>query len=286
MSEIISIITPTFNCGNFIFRSYQCLLKQSYTNWEWLVIDDGSTDNTAEQLSNLASSDDRIKIFSLNKNYGRGFARDFALKNAISEIIVIWDVDDLYMPDRLSEIVKYLNNGYDYFCSYALVVDMNFCLKGGRHFDLNRLAYPDFVHPTLAFNKSCLGGISYDPLMRTGEDYVLMMSLVIRSRGFYCPRYLMIYFEDRQISIDKTIDMMRGHISGFYKLLKCEYLDLSFLDIVSVFVKFYLKFIFLHFLKIKPSLYLRTVKFRSKSCVDLKVLTASDLAFISNFYHE
>jgi teichuronic acid biosynthesis glycosyltransferase TuaG len=66
---MISVVTPVYNGENFVQSAYNCLCRQTYTNWEWVVVDDGSTDSTAERMEILASEDQRIRFFQ-QKNSG------------------------------------------------------------------------------------------------------------------------------------------------------------------------------------------------------------------------
>jgi glycosyltransferase involved in cell wall biosynthesis len=259
-NPVFSILTPTYNCSNYIMRSYDSLLSQTNQNWEWVIVNDGSTDNTEVVLNQI--SDERVKIYSYEKNKGRGYARNIGLSYCQNDIIVVWDIDDIYLSDRLENIYQAIKiENYDFFVSKALVVDMEFNFKGIRGFNENKL-FKSFVHPTLAFKKSISNVITYDKKMKAGEDLYIMMLLSNKYKGYYSLRHLMLYFEDREINIYKTIQMHNSHIKSTNRLFKEKVLDVKIKDKISVYALLILKKIILSLFLIKPSLYLKTVKYR------------------------
>ncbi len=105
---LVSIITPAFNSEAFIAETIKSVLNQTYENWEMIIIDDGSTDNTAELILNYVKNDNRIQFHSLNKNSGTGVARNFALEKASGKYIAFLDSDDLWKPKKLEKQVRFL----------------------------------------------------------------------------------------------------------------------------------------------------------------------------------
>lgn len=281
---LLSVITPTYNCAEFIKRSYNCLCKQNFTRWEWVVVNDGSTDHSNTILSNLALSDTRIKVFTLDRNRGRGFARNFALSKCSTNGIVIWDVDDLYVPTRLRAIWDAFKSGFDFFCSYSLVTDTHLNLKGARHFyETSSPFLPSFVHPTLAFKKSVLGDIGYDHSMRAGEDLEIMLTLEKNFQGFYSKEYMMLYVEDREINLQKTISMHESHETSIRRLLKSGVVKLNFIEKFKVYAKLYFKHFILQLMRAAPSIYMHTVKLRHKDSINSKLLNSDHIKIFQEF---
>ena len=130
-------------------RCYENLLKQSFANGEWVVVDDGSTDGTAEVARKI--KDSHIRLFSYKQNKGRGYARNLAVSESREDWIVIWDVDDLNFPERLETIEQARIQNHDFFCYYAVVVNNDMEIKGTSGFHEPAGCLPrEFVHPTLA----------------------------------------------------------------------------------------------------------------------------------------
>ena len=77
---LVSIITPSYNSSKFIAKTIESILLQTYTNWELLITDDCSTDNSCKIIESYAQKDKRIKFFRLEKNSGAGVARNHSIK--------------------------------------------------------------------------------------------------------------------------------------------------------------------------------------------------------------
>ena len=96
---LVSVLIPAFNSGTTIQRSLSSLVGQTVDNWEAVLVDDGSTDDTWSR--SLLISDDRIRRFRLPSNVGRGAARQFALDHSTGLFICMLDADDWYYPWKL-----------------------------------------------------------------------------------------------------------------------------------------------------------------------------------------
>jgi glycosyltransferase involved in cell wall biosynthesis len=96
-----SIIIPTYNRAEFLFKGIQTVLSQDFPDFEILVIDDGSTDNTAELMKEYISKDPRISYFH-KANAERGAARNFGIANSRGEFLIFLDSDDEFLPGHLS----------------------------------------------------------------------------------------------------------------------------------------------------------------------------------------
>ena len=106
MNELVSIIMPSYNTAKFISKTIESVLEQTYKNWELLIVDDCSTDNTDEIVSKY--DDDRIIYLKNKKNSGAAVSRNKALKNAKGKWIAFLDSDDLWYPTKLEEQIKYI----------------------------------------------------------------------------------------------------------------------------------------------------------------------------------
>lgn len=108
---LVSIITPTWNCGRFIAETIESVLAQTYQNWEMIIVDDCSTDNTRGVVAEF--SDPRIKYHCLDVNSGAAVARNTALRLASGRWIAFLDSDDLWKPTKLERQLKFMaENGY------------------------------------------------------------------------------------------------------------------------------------------------------------------------------
>ncbi len=107
-NQLISIIMPVYNAGDFLVKAIESIRKQSYDNWEMICVDDGSTDNSLEILKRFQKKDERIKVFHFAKNKGLADALNVALKKAKGFYIARMDADDISLPKRLEKQVNYL----------------------------------------------------------------------------------------------------------------------------------------------------------------------------------
>jgi glycosyltransferase involved in cell wall biosynthesis len=104
---LISVIVPTYNYGRFIGETLECLRAQTYTNWECVIVDDGSTDDTAAQVARFMERDARFK-FVRQENARQAAAKNNGLRNSAGQYIQFLDADDLIEPQKFAQQVEYL----------------------------------------------------------------------------------------------------------------------------------------------------------------------------------
>lgn len=116
--NLVSIITPVYNCENLLGDTIKTVIDQTYQNWELLLVDDCSKDNSAEIAKEYAKKDKRVKYFKLKENSGAAVARNFALENSKGRFIAYLDSDDLWKKEKLEKQVKFmLENNYAFTCT-------------------------------------------------------------------------------------------------------------------------------------------------------------------------
>lgn len=100
--QSVSVVMPAYNAANYIRRTIQSLQAQTYTDWELVVVDDCSKDATREVVAGFAEEDSRIRLLSLDKNFGGpGGPRNVGIQNASYEFIAFLDADDIWHPKKL-----------------------------------------------------------------------------------------------------------------------------------------------------------------------------------------
>lgn len=110
---LVSIITPTWNCAAFICETIRSVQAQTYQNWEMIISDDCSTDNTKELIVPYLAADSRIKYICNEKNSGAAITRNNALKVAKGRWIAFLDSDDLWFPEKLEKQISFMvKNNY------------------------------------------------------------------------------------------------------------------------------------------------------------------------------
>lgn len=105
---LVSIITPTWNCADFIEETIRSVQAQTYRNWEMIISDDCSTDDTYERLQPYLENDYRIKYIRNNQNSGAAITRNNALRVAKGRWVAFLDSDDLWTPDKLEKQLNFM----------------------------------------------------------------------------------------------------------------------------------------------------------------------------------
>ncbi|MBQ9182023.1 MAG: glycosyltransferase family 2 protein [Bacilli bacterium] len=124
--ELVSIITPVYNCSKILPETIECVINQTYKNWEMILVDDCTPDNSAEIIKEYKKKDDRIKYFKLEKNSGAAVARNRALKEANGRFIAYLDADDLWAKEKLEKQINFmLEHNYAFTCTDYEKIDVN-----------------------------------------------------------------------------------------------------------------------------------------------------------------
>lgn len=117
---LISIVTPSYNSSKYIKETYNSIKSQSYENWEWIIIDDHSTDNSDEVINSIINNDSRVSFFKNNDQKGPGNSRNIGIQKAKGQFLTFIDSDDIWFPDFLEKSIRFcLKNQVDFvFSSY------------------------------------------------------------------------------------------------------------------------------------------------------------------------
>ena len=130
---LISVIIPTYNNGKFLDKCIESILSQTYCEFELLIINDGSTDNTIDILKYYGQKDKRIKLFNIENN-GVSFARNLGISKAKGEYICFIDSDDWVEKDYLSQFVSKIQN------SKTLIIQEIFQNRNSKKYNNTRSA--------------------------------------------------------------------------------------------------------------------------------------------------
>ena len=197
INNLITVFTITYNCEQYVYRCYKSIVNQSYKHWIWLIVDDGSNDNTEIFINNL--NDTRIQYHKIESNVGRGKARNYGLSKVQSEWLAILDMDDLMLKSRLERFNTVINSGSNGLISSTLLVDKHLEIKGIRKAVYNKY-FNLFTHATLCINTSILKSIGYSE-SRYAEDQRVIVSVSLYCKLENCEEPLYIYQEDASINI-------------------------------------------------------------------------------------
>ena len=109
-NELVSIITPSYNSSQFIKECVSSVLRQTYRNWELIIVDDCSRDNSRNIIRDLAKKDTRINTVFLQKNVGAAEARNIAIRKARGKYIAFLDSDDIWLENKLKKQIKFMRD--------------------------------------------------------------------------------------------------------------------------------------------------------------------------------
>ena len=113
IDDLVSIIMPAYNAEKYIEEAIESVLKQTYRNWELIIVNDCSIDATEQIVKKYQEQDERIKFHSLTENHGVANARNTALQNAVGRYIAFLDSDDMWLPEKLEKQIGFMKiNNY------------------------------------------------------------------------------------------------------------------------------------------------------------------------------
>ena len=127
---LITVVMPNYNGHRFVEQAIDSVLNQTYPNFELLVVDDCSKDDSLQLVQQKAQSDDRVRVIALEHNAGVANARNVGIKEAKGKFIALLDNDDLWTEDKLERQLALANKGADIvYCSYDFIDEQNNPIK-------------------------------------------------------------------------------------------------------------------------------------------------------------
>lgn len=210
----VSIIMANFNGARYIEDAIVSVLGQTFRDFELIIADDASTDDSVAVVRRRMTEDDRIRLLVCPRNGGPAAARNFALNNVRGEWIAVIDSDDLIHPERLETLLKLADQDQaDVVADDLLIFDSGFSepprtlLHGAWATDAFWVDTPSFIRSNLLYGRlpalgyckplikrAALGDIRYNENLKIGEDYDLLLRLLVRGVPFRIyPRLLYFY---------------------------------------------------------------------------------------------
>ena len=190
-NDLVSIITPCFNCSKFIGQMIESVQAQTYPNWELLITDDCSTDNSREIVEEYCKKDSRIHLFQLEKNSGAGVARNNSIEKAQGRFIAFLDSDDMWRSEKLEKQLKFITeNNYQFvFCQTEVITEagevVGFSKRRPRV--SGRLEkYINFIGTSSVLYDTKVIGKFYMKPIRRRQDWILWQDLLKVTKHAYC----------------------------------------------------------------------------------------------------
>ena len=128
MTNLVSVIMPSYNTEKYILNSIKSVQAQTYASWELIIVDDCSTDNTLEIVKQYIeeAKETRIRLLSNEKNSGAALSRNYALREAKGRWIAFLDSDDLWLPEKLEKQIRFMeDNNYSFSYTKYTEIDEN-----------------------------------------------------------------------------------------------------------------------------------------------------------------
>lgn len=204
MNHLVSINIITHNRGRYIKEAVESVINQSFKNWELIIVDDRSTDDTEAIISDYAKKDDRVRYFKLPKRGGISKARNFALRESAGKFIAVLDSDDVWADrDKLKKQYEFLEKNKDYVLvgGGVIVIDENgkeikkyFNSENDEDIRGKILYKNQFAHSGVMFVRdAALKAGGYDESLNIGEDYDMWLKLGTIGKMYNFQEYFLKY---------------------------------------------------------------------------------------------
>lgn len=185
---MVSIITPSYNCANYIIETINSVCSQKFAEWEMIIVDDCSSDNSVAVIKSHTEKDSRIKLIQLTENSGAAVARNTAIEAAQGRYIAFLDSDDLWLPDKLEKQLAFMQvNDYPFSYSAYNKIDENGNVFG--HIGVpDKVSYSDLLKTcsigclTAMYDTKYFGKVNM-PLIRKRQDFGLWLKL-LKTTGY------------------------------------------------------------------------------------------------------
>lgn len=191
----VSVIIPTYNCSALVKEAIESVLQQSYADYEVIVVDDGSTDDTRSVVKQI--SDHRIRYF-YKANGGQSSAQNLGIVKATGKYIAYLDSDDIWPPDYLKTVVNELDAKEGYGATYARVLIL---YPDGTKKEMSKTevcksgwitkyffeTYPGLMPSATCFRKSACDGVFWDEALKRTPDYDFFLRISTKVRFLYVP---------------------------------------------------------------------------------------------------
>jgi GT2 family glycosyltransferase len=198
----VSVLLPVYNGEQYVGKTIESILSQSYRDYEFLIIDDGSRDGTPKILEHYAQRDPRIRLLQ-HSNHGVGYTLNRGINEARGRLLAEIGADDLALPGRLQKQVDFLEGNPDYVLvgGYLRIIDPHDRPIGLRAYPTSdarlrerMLLYNPFASPALMYRRAdALAVAGYSSRFSTSEDYDFLLRLARRGKVANLPEPLTAY---------------------------------------------------------------------------------------------
>ena len=222
MNDLVSVIMPSYNTGKYIGKSIESVINQTYSNWELIIVDDCSDDDTEEVVS--VFKDERIKYFKNAFNSGAAISRNRALREAKGRWIAFLDSDDIWKPAKLEKQLDFMQCN-NYFFSYTNYEELD---ESGKHTGIKvtgpkkitKAGMYNYCWPgclTVMYDAEYIGVIQIANIMKN-NDYAVWLKVCKKADCYLLDECLAEYRRGRNGSI--STNSIKTMIGWHYKLYR------------------------------------------------------------------
>lgn len=200
MAGLVSIIMPSYNTGRFIAETVRSVMAQTYTDWELIIVDDCSTDDSVKVILNsFQDQQSRIRLFVNEKNSGAAVSRNKALREARGKYIAFLDSDDLWAPGKLEKQVRFMEeNGYKFSYTGYREIDENghltgVTVSGPRH--VGKIGMFNYCWPgclTVMYDREVVGEVQIADIKKN-NDYAMWLKVIQKADCYLLDECLASY---------------------------------------------------------------------------------------------
>ncbi len=211
----VSVVTPVHNAAAYITNCLQSVQAQTYSNWEHLLVDDCSQDQSADIIKSYAEKDNRVRYIRLSTNMGAGVARNTAIEAATGDFIAFLDSDDTWYPEKIEKQLAFMIfNNYPFtFTSYDTMNEsgekLQKVFKAKEKVTYKSALYKNPIGCLTAMYDIRYYGKEYMPEIRKRQDFALWLKLLKKSDG-YGLQEVMASYRDASNSISSNkLDLLK-----------------------------------------------------------------------------
>ena len=236
MKPKISVIMPVYNASRYLHEAIQSILNQTFSDFELIILNDNSTDNSLEIIQEFVKKDNRIILINKTQNIGPALLRNEGFESSNGEFIALMDADDIAYPKRFEKQVSVFNNDSEigvcgtWYTMFGEDIKDYIFKQNEFHEDIKvKLLYENCIgNPTAMIRKSVLHNQKYNPEMVPIEDYDLWTRLINNTKFYNIQESLLSYrWHDTNTTKLKEENSKKMHQIVFTNQLKEFGIDLN-----------------------------------------------------------
>lgn len=249
---MISIITPVFNAEKYLQPAFEAIKAQTYSDWEWIVTDDCSHDQSLKILEQIAAQDSRVRVFKNLMNSGTSVARNNGLDQARGDYVAFLDADDLWLPTKLARQLQFMEEKKITFSchNYEIMNEAGGFIKHVKipelvtSYDLE--AYNPLATSFVMIHREIIKDLRFDSSLRRRQDWVFWFQLIKGKRFcFTLQENLGRYRKDSVNSISKN----KVHMAAIQWTMYRRYFQLGFLKSIQSFIRYAVYGVMKHYVR-------------------------------------